>query len=686
MSEESPRSSHLDIIMYSEEEGEITVEGDEEEEQLTNGVYEQYYDDAVFEIDDLPMEFNPPSSPEIQVRYYAPNHQEPHGLSQSVTLDETDYFMRMQSVENQESSSSSSPPSPLLLDNETLSHDNLDAPPESTIYSQSAPVTSFLSNFSIKQYKYKDDQGSVHSDYSTDTVTQVTVLMHSNASTDKHTNVTHHDTSKGQQDKLEEPQDTTVKVDHKVLEVQPDGTETENQDISAEAQQDDTDRVQQEDTDEIRQDDSEKVTEKNTKIDGTEKEQHAISSESQQSSALHSNVVSPTMPSPCNSDENDNQLQMVLASSSSSYHMTSEDAENNTLNDWHNLATTYFRVGRIEFPPSSSSDYQSITQHAVPIKVTGMPIKSRHKDISDHFYDPSTLSVRYIGKLRCAYVTYRNYEEMMKAVFKYNGSVMKGKRLYCRPSLLEELEQDNELNSKIIYYTSRLHPRSERHHEDMFIPERHGIAQYEDSEIFHSYTVPIHQYSPRSIASTKGSDLVIHRTSHSAFRTIPLIKLVTATVDMTPHYVIIKPWLQTDVQASKEHQYWSVSLDKAFQLNYLFRNSLEVNLIFSVKGTKAFQGYAAMKSEVLDLKVLMKQDTVGTIFQDTGFHFRTKTNGRPWRYVCRVEWKSTKKVPFSATKQLVNPWFSNHCINVSKDCTLIEPNVGKQLVYLMSDF
>lgn len=107
----------------------------------------------------------------------------------------------------------------------------------------------------------------------------------------------------------------------------------------------------------------------------------------------------------------------------------------------------------------------------------------------------------------------------------------------------------------------------------MFIPERHGIAQYEDNETIHSYTAPVHQYSPRSLASTKGSDLVIHRTSHSAFRAIPIIKLVTAAVDMTPNYVIVKPWLQLDLQASKEYQYWSVSLDKAFQLNYLFRVS-----------------------------------------------------------------------------------------------------------------
>lgn len=410
MSEESPRSSHLDIIMYSDEEGEITVEGDEEEEQLPNGVYEQYYDDAVFEIDDLPMAFSPPSSPEIQVRYYAPNNQEPHGLSQSVILDETDYFMRMQSVEYQESSSSS-PPSPLLLDNQNISHDNFNIPPESTIYSQSAPVTSFLSDFSIKQHKHKDDQGSVHSDSSTDTITQVTVPIHSNASTDKHTKVIHHDTSKGQQDKSEEQQDTTVKVDHEVLEVQPDDTETANQGISAETQQDGREMVQQDgremvrqddtetkdDTDEIMQYDSEKVPEKNTNVDGTEKEQHAISSGSQQSSASASNAVSPTMPSPCNSDETENQLQMVLASSA--HHMTSEDADDNTLNDWHNLATTHFRVGRVEFP-SSSSDYQSITQYAVPIKVTGIPFKSRHRDILDHFYDSNTLVNIYLNRYR----------------------------------------------------------------------------------------------------------------------------------------------------------------------------------------------------------------------------------------------------------------------------------------------
>lgn len=71
------------------------------------------------------------------------------------------------------------------------------------------------------------------------------------------------------------------------------------------------------------------------------------------------------------------------------------------------------------------------------------------------------------------------------------------------------------------------------------------------------------------------------------------------------------------------------------------QNSNEVNLLFSVKGTRAFQGFAIMKSEVLDLKLLTSRDTVGTMFQEEGSRFKTRASGRAWRYVCRVDWKNT---------------------------------------------
>lgn len=142
--EKTSQPSYLSIIMYSDEHGETIVEGDEEERQLPNGVYEQYYEDAVFEIDDLPTGYHTRSpSPDIQVRYYAPTNEAPHGLSQSV---DNESFMRSMilSTENNSSQEFDLTTTPTLDNQSSIFSDTVN---DNMIYSQSAPATSFLDSY-----------------------------------------------------------------------------------------------------------------------------------------------------------------------------------------------------------------------------------------------------------------------------------------------------------------------------------------------------------------------------------------------------------------------------------------------------------------------------------------------------------------------------------------------------------
>lgn len=120
--------------MYSDKYDETIVEGDEKE--ATN----IYDDETIFEMDDLPSQHNQHHSPEIKVRYYTPTNEEPHGLSQSVIVNDHDYMvsnilhMRLSSHYNQET----------ISDKENSLH--MIPTSHTTIYSRSAPPVSFLSD------------------------------------------------------------------------------------------------------------------------------------------------------------------------------------------------------------------------------------------------------------------------------------------------------------------------------------------------------------------------------------------------------------------------------------------------------------------------------------------------------------------------------------------------------------
>jgi hypothetical protein len=50
----------------------------------------------------------------------------------------------------------------------------------------------------------------------------------------------------------------------------------------------------------------------------------------------------------------------------------------------------------------------------------------------------------------------------------------------------------------------------------------------------------------------------------------------------------------------------------------------------------------------------------------------------------KVEWISTRKVPFYSTRGLRNPWNVNREVKIARDGTELEPSIGKKLVALFS--
>lgn len=108
--------------------------------------------------------------------------------------------------------------------------------------------------------------------------------------------------------------------------------------------------------------------------------------------------------------------------------------------------------------------------------------------------------------------------------------------------------------------------------------------------------------------------------------------------------------------------------------------------LLSIKGSGAFQDYAIMSSEIMDLHELDSKDIKGTSFETLGTNFKTGkgSNKTFWRYVCRVEWKSARTLPMCQVGHCVNGWNNDKLIRYSKDVTFVDPTVGKTMVDIMS--
>lgn len=136
-------------------------------------------------------------------------------------------------------------------------------------------------------------------------------------------------------------------------------------------------------------------------------------------------------------------------------------------------------------------------------------------------------------------------------------------------------------------------------------------------------------------------------------------------IENVAYYIIINSWAKDCLVFSQQFGYWSFTHNHAVVLNYLLHVSLlfffflyiylcvcciltsdliaftQVNLLSTLKKSGCFQGYAMMKSEVIDLHTSkFPQYVIGTPFQCIGEYHAAKFGSRVWRYICRIEWKS----------------------------------------------
>lgn len=138
-------------------------------------------------------------------------------------------------------------------------------------------------------------------------------------------------------------------------------------------------------------------------------------------------------------------------------------------------------------------------------------------------------------------------------------------------------------------------------------------------------------------------------------------------------YFIVKSNNHENVTLSKAKGVWATPPANERKLNDAYRHSTNVILIFSVKESGRFQGFARLASE-------SRHDGVPVPWVlPPGFDRRILGG------TFKVDWLNRKEVPFSQCSNLRNPWNENKEVKICRDGQEIEPSVGEVLCRMFEE-
>lgn len=135
-------------------------------------------------------------------------------------------------------------------------------------------------------------------------------------------------------------------------------------------------------------------------------------------------------------------------------------------------------------------------------------------------------------------------------------------------------------------------------------------------------------------------------------------------------FFLVKSNNHENVALSKAKGVWSTPPQNESKLNQAYRTCRNVILIFSVKESGKFQGFARMSSESRhDVPPIQWVLPPGLSARALGGVFKLD-------YICRRE------LSFTKTQHLYNPWNEGKQVKIGRDGQEIEPKVGEELCRL----
>ncbi|XP_055628403.1 YTH domain-containing protein 1 [Toxorhynchites rutilus septentrionalis] len=138
-------------------------------------------------------------------------------------------------------------------------------------------------------------------------------------------------------------------------------------------------------------------------------------------------------------------------------------------------------------------------------------------------------------------------------------------------------------------------------------------------------------------------------------------------------FFLIKSNNTENVTISKTKGVWSTLPPNEANLNQAFRESRNVILVFSVKESGKFAGFARMAAEARrDLPAVEWVLPPGMSAKALGG-------------VIKIDWVCKKELPFTTTTHLYNPWNENKPVKIGRDGQEIESKVAEELCRLFPE-
>ncbi|XP_059477641.1 YTH domain-containing protein 1 isoform X2 [Neocloeon triangulifer] len=128
-----------------------------------------------------------------------------------------------------------------------------------------------------------------------------------------------------------------------------------------------------------------------------------------------------------------------------------------------------------------------------------------------------------------------------------------------------------------------------------------------------------------------------------------------------------------NIALSKAKGVWSTLPINETKLNQAFRESRNVLLVYSVKESGKFAGFARLATE--------SQRDVAPVSWVLPSGLSAKALGG----VFDVDWICRKELPFSKTLHLYNPWNDSKAVKIGRDGQEIEPRVAEELCRLFPE-
>ncbi|CAE1153988.1 YTHDC1 [Acanthosepion pharaonis] len=135
-------------------------------------------------------------------------------------------------------------------------------------------------------------------------------------------------------------------------------------------------------------------------------------------------------------------------------------------------------------------------------------------------------------------------------------------------------------------------------------------------------------------------------------------------------FFLIKSNNHENVALAKAKGVWSTPPQNEARLNQAYREADNVILVFSVKESGKFQGFARLSAESTRDHPPIR------------WVLPPGLSARALSGVFKLDWINRRDLPFTRTTHLHNPWNENKYVKIGRDGQEIEPTVGEELCKL----